>query len=352
MPSLHNKNKLRLSHFRYLVIHILFFAAACSNTSSRPDATVPMSSGDPALDELNVLIAQRTDDPTLYAQRAELYYEKDGYDEAIQDLQYALSLDSTNVDYHHLLADVYMDYFRSRLALRTMERAAALYPERIPTLLKLSEFQYILKQYEASFATLDKVLKLEPRNPDAYFMMGMNFKEAGDTTRAINSFQTAVEIEPATVDAWVSLGQLHASIGSPLAMRYFDNAVDEAANLPARIIALHAKADYLRDQEQLEEAKALYREINRMDRQYEEGYFNTGVIYLKQDSLEKAYAHFNMAVEVYPLYIKGYYYRGLTAELLRNTDQARNDYQQALNLAPEYTEAQQGLARLGKAENQ
>ncbi|PHN01714.1 tetratricopeptide repeat protein [Flavilitoribacter nigricans] len=337
-----------MSYFRYLFVLLTFFAVACNNAPSEAPATAPVASGDPAIDDVSALIAQRGDDHSLYAKRAELYYEKEGYDEAIQDLQRALSIDSTNVVYHHMLADVYMDYFRSRLALRTMERAAALYPERIPTLLKLSEFQYILKQYEASFSTLDKVLKLEPRNPDAFFMMGMNLKETGDTTRAINSFQTAVEIEPAMVDGWISLGQLHASIGSPLAERYFNNAIDEAPPGPGAIIPLHAKADYLRDQGELEAAKALYKQINRLDRQYEEGYFNTGVIYLKQDSIEKAYEHFNIAVEVYPLYIKGYYYRGLTAELLGNTGQAKADYQHALNLAPDYTEAQQGLARLAK----
>lgn len=340
-----------MRHFRYLFVLAIFFAVACNNTPSESaTAAGPVSSGDPAIDELNALITQRSDDPVLYAQRAELYYEKDGYDEAIQDLQRALSIDSTNVDYHHMLADVYMDYFRSRLALRTMERAAALYPDRIPTLLKLSEFQYILKQYEASFATLDKILKLEPRNPDAFFMMGMNFKETGDTTRAINSFQTAVEIEPGMVDAWISLGQLHASIKSPLAEQYFNNAIDEAPPGRGQIVSLHAKADYLRNQEKLEEAKALYKEINRLDRQYEEAYFNTGVIYFKQDSIEKAYEHFNIAVEVYPLYVKAYYFRGLTAELLGNMAQAKSDYQHALNLMPDYTEAQQGLARVAKAD--
>jgi tetratricopeptide (TPR) repeat protein len=321
--------------------------AACRQTSSETQDAAVVSTGDPALDDLNTLITQHPEDPTLYAQRAEQFYEKEGYDEAIRDLQMALSIDSTNVDYHHLLADVYMDYFRSRLALRTMERAAALYPERIPTLLKLSEFQYILKQYESSLATVDKVLKLDARNADAYFMLGMNFKDMGDTTRAINSFQTSVEIEPSQVDAWITLGRLHAAIKSPLAERYFDNAIYEGRG---SVIPLHAKADFLRDQGDLPGALELYQEINRLDRQYEEAYFNAGMIYLKQDSLDKAYELFNIAVGVYPLYVKAYYFRGLTAEMQGNAAQARADYQHALNLLPDYTDAQEGLARVRSEE--
>lgn len=319
---------------------------ACGPDSSTSTETLDQTTADPALNDLSALIAQQPEDATLYAQRAELYYEKQGYDEAIRDLQYALSLDSTNVDYHHLLADVYMDYFRSRLALRTMERAAALYPERIPTLLKLSEFQYILKQYEASLATIDKILRLDARQPDAFFMLGMVLKETGDTTRAINSFQTAVEIEPTLVDAWINLGQLHAAIDSPLAERYFDNAIQEA---PGNVVPIHMKADFLREKGDLTGALALYEQISRIDRQYEEAYFNAGILYLEMDSVQKAYQLFNIAVEVYPLYVKAYYFRGLTAELLGNPAQAKRDYQHALNLAPEYEAAQLGLQRVTEA---
>lgn len=328
----------------FLILFTLLSITACRQTASETtDSPASPISGDPAIDDLSVLISQRPNDATLYAQRAEQYYEKEGYDEAIRDLQAALSLDSTNVEFHHLLADVYMDYFRSRLALRTMERAAALHPERIPTLLKLSEFQYILRQYEASMTTVDKVLKLDSRNAGAYFMLGMNFKDLGDTTRAINSFQTSVEIEPSQVDAWITLGRLHAAIRSPLAERYFDNAIAEGQG---SVIPMHAKADYLRDQGDLDAALELYEEINRVDRQYEEAYFNAGMIYLKRDSLDQAYNLFNIAVGVYPLYVKAYYFRGFTAEMQGNAAQAQADYQHALNLVPDYEDAKEGLARV------
>jgi len=62
-----------------------------------------------------------------------LNYENEGYDEAIQDMNKALSYDSTNVTYLHLLADAYLDYYQSYNAISTMKKAATLYPERIPT---------------------------------------------------------------------------------------------------------------------------------------------------------------------------------------------------------------------------
>lgn len=323
-------------------------AAGCGNSGKPAEGAAAEASatGNPAIDGLSAEIAQNPKDAELYAERGRLFYENDGYDEAISDMNKALSLDSTNVEYMHLLADVYMDYFQSRRALKTMERAAELYPERIPTLLKLSELQMILKQHEESMKTIDRILKLDPQNAEAYFMFGMNFKERGDTVRSINSFQKAVELNSDLVDGWINLGQLYASIGDPLAMRYFDNAIRVA---PENIYALHARADYLSDIGKLPEAIEMYRRISRVDPQYEEAYFNSGLIYLDMDSIEQARGQFDIAIETSPTHIRAYYYRGLAQEMLGNAAAAKADYEQALKMAPNYENAQEGLERVKEA---
>ena len=53
-----------------------------------------------------------------------------------------------------------------------------------------------------------------------------------------------------------------------------------------------------------------------------------------------------MAIENAPLYAAAYYYRGYAAELMENNTQAISDYQHTLRLAPNYEQAQDGLARL------
>ncbi|MEZ5040925.1 MAG: tetratricopeptide repeat protein [Saprospiraceae bacterium] len=301
------------------------------------------ATGIPDIDALTSQLKQEPNNSALYAERARLFYEHEGYDEAIQDLATAMQIDSLNPDYHHLLADVYLDYFKSNLALKTMERVAKLYPERIPTLLKLCEFQLTLKQHQASMRTIDQILKLTPQNPDAYFMFGMNFKEIGDTNRAINSFQTAVEINPDYIDAWINLGQLHAAIGGALAAKCFDNAIEID---PSNITSLHAKADFLSDKGDFNGAIALYRRINLVDTQYDEAYFNAGLLYMEMDSVAKAYQQFDIAIQTNPIYIKAYFFRGYAAELLGKRQQAKADYQHAVNLAPEYELAQEGLTRV------
>ena len=332
-----------------LSVALVFTAIGCgggSQDGQEQNNGAAMATGNPAIDGLSAEIAQNPNDAQLYAERGRLFYENDGFDEAIRDLNQALSLDSTNVAYLHLLADVYLDYFQSRRALKTMEQAAELYPERIPTLLKLSEFQLFLKQYKESMQIIDRVLKLDPQNAEAFFMFGMNFKERGDTIRAINSFQKAVEYDSDLVDGWINLGQLYASIGDPLALRYFDNAIRVA---PENINALHARADYLSDTGDLAGAIEMYRRISRVDPQYEDAYFNSGLIYMDMDSIEQARKQFDIAIKTSPTLIQAYYYRGLTQEMLGNPAAAKTDYEQALRMAPNYEKALEGLERVKEA---
>lgn len=331
---------------RLLVLMLLVIVGltACNDTAPTEEETAPFQeSGDSGIDQLSAQIAAEPQNARLYANRASMYYEKNSYDQAIQDMTVALTLDSTNLAFHHLLSDIYVDYFRSRLALQTMERAVSLYPDDIPSLLKLAELQLILKQNSASFSSIDKALKLDPQEPAAFTLMGKNFEEMGDTIRAINSYQEAVELEPELVDVWIKLGQLHASIDGSLAGDFFDNAIEVDS---ASTTAINAKAEYLWSQDDPQGALSLYERAIRANPMDEKGYYNAGLVHMEMDSLEKAYQHFNMAIENSPLYVGAYFFRGYAAELMGRTTDARKDYEHALRLAPDYTDAREGLNRL------
>lgn len=333
-----------MNRFLQLLFLSAVIFASCSQQEEKASTDIG-STGDPSIDQLTQQIAQTPEDAQLYALRGELFYEQENYDQAIADLKQAISLDSTQAAYYHVLADAYLDYVRSREALETMELAAERFPDRLQTLLKLSEFQLILTKYEDSMRTIDRVLRQDPQNADAYFMFGQNFKEMGDTARAINSYKKSVEIEPELTDAWISLGQLYGALKDPIAESYFDNAIQTEPENP---LTWHAKADYLSDQNDLQGAIEIYQKIMTIDPQYEEAYFNAGLLYLDMDSIPQAYHQFNLAINIYPLHIRAYYYRGLSSEMMGNNEQAKRDYEQALRLAPDYEGPQEGLKRLAQ----
>lgn len=316
---------------------------ACGGGTTEETNEDTVLSGDMEIDGLTQRLANNPEDAALYALRAEVFYEKNSYDQAISDMVAALSLDSVNIDYHHLLTDIYLDYFRSRLALQTMERAVAIAPEDIHSWLKLSEIQLFLKMNQGSLASIDKALRLDPQNALAFFFMGKNFEELGDINRAINAYQESSEIDPEMLDTWIKLGQLHASIDGNLAEAFFDNAIEVDS---ANTIALSAKAEYLWDQDEPQGALELYQTAIRKAPMDEKSYYNAGLVLLELDSVEQAYQHFTMAIENAPLYAAAYYYRGYAAEAMGKEEQAIQDYEHTIRLAPEYMQAQEGLDRL------
>ncbi|MCB0650960.1 MAG: tetratricopeptide repeat protein [Saprospiraceae bacterium] len=319
---------------------------ACNNEGNTSQQEIHLT-GNPTIDKLSQEIAQMPNNPGLYAQRATVFYENEGFDEAIEDMKKAIQLDSTNAGFYHLLADIYLDYFKSKKALETMEHVAAMYPDSIPTLLKLTEYYHILTMYKESLGTIDKILRIDPQNAEAFFMSGVNFKDLGDRNRAINSFQKAVEYDPDLLDAWINLGQLYAEIDPAMARKFFDTAMDIDPDDP---LVLHAKADFLRDQDDIKGALALYRRIGAIDQQYEEAFFNAGLMYMELDSVEQAKKMFDITIGVDPVHAKAYFFRGVAFEALGDIDQARKNYVQALTFKPDYQMAIDKLKKLQPAQ--
>lgn len=303
---------------------------------------------DPEIAQLTALLAKYPNNDTLLFQRAIAYYRLDAYDEALADLGKAMGRDSMQPAYYHLLADVLLDYARpndSRRAIEVLQLAAKRFPDRIPTLLKLSEFQLIVKKHGDALATLDKVLQRDPQNAEAFYMAGRIALDKGDTTRAIASLHKAVRINADNADAWYFLGRIFSNRLHPVAVQYFDNALRVDSTY---LEAQEFKAAFYKRRGDFDKAFAIYRDLILRDPDYAEAYFDMGMIYLEQDSLRKAYDHFNIAVKVDPIFVKAYYYRGLASEQMGDKEAALADYKQASGMAPEYEEAQEAKARLLK----
>lgn len=334
---------------------IALFLNACGNDKPTTASTEETSSsqqlgktGVPAIDNLTDQITQNPDDPTLYAARAEAFYKNEGYDYAIVDMAAAMKIDSTNADYHHLLSEIYLDYYKSRLALQTMKRCVALYPERIPSLLKLAEIQQILKMYDASMMSIARIMKIEPDNPEGFFMVGLNHTLMGNKDASIRALQKCVELNPDHTDAWVLLGKIFAEDGNPLAEQYFENAVQTATE---NADVLYNKASYLHNNDKLDAAAALLKKIIKVTPQYAEAFDRLGVIYLEKDSADQAITNFNIAVKVDPEFGVAYYHRAFAYESVGNFKAAKADYERILKFNPDYENAKKGLERIAQSAN-
>jgi tetratricopeptide (TPR) repeat protein len=310
--------------------------SSCQNTAPASENAL----GD--TDDSFLQSVQAWDMPTLINQ-AELSTEAEQYDEAAKYLELAHLKDSAQVMIWHLLADAYLDGAKSRKALEVMEAASVVFPDSLGTLLKLSEFQLILRRYQEALSTLEKIHRKFSSNGDAHLMKGLVLKELGDTAQAFLAFQYATREDPTLLDAWINAGQLAATQKGTEAEDYFRAGLMVAPN---HIPLLKALASHQAFDNQPQAAIQTYRKIVKQDPDHAVAYFDLGLLYLDLDSIPKANDHFHLAIVTEPVFTKAYFYRGLTFELMNQSTKAYNDYQQALKLGYEDPELQSALNRI------
>ncbi len=307
------------------------------------DATVPVT-GDPALTELTTLIAAQPAQAELYAQRAQLYYERGNYADATADFSRAAELDPTTLNYSFALADVYLDDGQPEAAIGVLDQVVKR-TANVEALLRLAEAELIAERYLDASANLTIAQGLEPENPEVYYLLSQAQEELGFQADALASAQEAIRLDPEMIDAQLLVARLYAVQDDPRALAYYDAAVSIDS---LDVIARHARADYYYQRGQLDRALAEYRQLNMVDRQYVAANYNAGLILLELDSLQQAYNEFNIVVRNDPGSTEAYLQRGLTSERLGEQAAARRDYETALRMDPNFISAQEALARLNE----
>jgi tetratricopeptide (TPR) repeat protein len=328
---------------KILFYTFLFICSAFIGCNSKKQQTQTNKYSIPELNIATSEIDQNPKDPNRWINRAVIFSKNNMYNESVADIATAMKIDSMNVDYHHLLADVYLKMANSSLALITVERAEKLEPTNIKNLIKTARVYIILKQYDRGLNALNEAIRIDPLNAEAFQYIGISFKEMGDTTRAINAFQTATENDHEMIDAWLNLGQLYHAKKNPLAARYFDNALAIKPNDP---IVMHMKADYLYQTNKIQESIGLYKSIIENHREYNEAYYNLGTIYYNLDSLDLALKHFKLLTTQDPLSYQGVYMQGVVYEAMGDLQAAYDQYLKSTKMVIGYEDGEKATKRL------
>jgi tetratricopeptide (TPR) repeat protein len=211
-------------------------------------------------------------------------------------------------------------------------------------IMKLAELHFYVREYKQSVNYLDQVLMKDRHNSKAYFMKGMNFKEMGDTTKAISSFQTTIEQNPEYYAAYMQLGILYQVKNDPLAVQYYNSAL----NLnPRSTEAIYGRAMYHQENQEYNKAITDYTQILQLEPNNANAHFNLGYIHQVDLKIyDQAIKHYTDAIAADPQYAEAYYNRGLTYETLGNIAAAAADYKLAIQFRGEYPAAEAGLRRV------
>lgn len=294
--------------------------------------------------QLSQSIVESPKNAALYHERAKLYIGQKKFSAAFEDMKTALSIDSTKILFLLTMADLYFVTNQTRETKNLLEKCVTLDNSHVEANLKLAELYLYVQDHQQSINHLDNVLKTDMHNARAYFMKGINFREMNDTTKAISSFQTAIEQKPEYYEAFMQLGIIYSEKKNKMALQYFNSALGLK---PSSIEAYYGRALCLQENNEPDKAIQDYNTILKINPQYKLAHYNLGyvhLVYLKK--YEDAIKCFSDAISYDPNYVEAYYNRGLSYELSKNKKKAKEDYEKAVQLKPDYEAAVAGMRRV------
>jgi tetratricopeptide (TPR) repeat protein len=154
------------------------------------------------------------------------------------------------------------------------------------------------------------------------------------------------------VDVSKANGQLSANAhGLPEASKskrneYLEKKQARLANVPTHIIEKYKQALALMKSNKWQEAELLFNEVLVTQPKLSGAYVNKALIAIQQKDLSRANKQLNEALAVNPLNPYAYKIKGRLARINGQFEQAEKNYLKALQIWPEYPEAQVNLAIL------
>lgn len=280
---------------------------------------------------------------TEYRHSRALDLMSDGqYEDALLDMNQVLEQEKS-VDFYLSKAAILMELNRSVEAEEAMKAAVDYDPVNDEAHYTLGRLYLIVRKFPESKRHLSEAIRLNNSNIDAYFNLGMVYKEDGDTSTAIQYFNRVIEIDALNEEAMHQIANLYSDQNDPKGLDYFNriifnNDLDHSAYY-GRGFLYQKLGDY-------EKAMVDYQKAIDLRSSYYPAFYNAGYILYLQQNWERAIEHFRLAVKFAPDLARGYYMIGLCNELRENKEQALKFYNMTLQVDPDFAKAKERLQTL------
>jgi tetratricopeptide (TPR) repeat protein len=135
------------------------------------------------------------------------------YDEARQDFEHAIEVDSRSNAAYQGLAESYAKQNDNARAEATFRKAISLRPGDWTGYKALGLYHFGKQEYDKSIENWKRVIELSPDNALGYLNMGSSYALKGDLDQAQRQFEKALELDPVRVGTLSNLGKIYFDKG-------------------------------------------------------------------------------------------------------------------------------------------
>jgi tetratricopeptide (TPR) repeat protein len=148
-----------------------------------------------------------------YLRRGQTYRRRGDLDASARDFRSAAALDPTATRPLEELGDVLYQLQRYARAADAYERCLRLDDRSARVSGKLALARYRDGDMDAALATLNQTVRLDERNADVHYLLGMCLREKARAPDAIHAFESALALAPGMIAAREELAELYGRLG-------------------------------------------------------------------------------------------------------------------------------------------
>ena len=277
-------------------------------------ASICLQSGQPAkgaaLVKASPELAARYRDATV--QKAQEDFQRNQYQAVVAELELVRSLGPQDFNFHRLLGAAYYELDNPQKASDELQSALRLDPKNEQVYFNLGMLYLKFHTTELASLVFEHGLKELPNSPLLWMGMGLTQHLAEQTDKAAVALRKATELDPAFIDAYIVLG------------------------------------DVLESDNKLEEALPIFQTAMQKQPELYIGYFYYGKILLKMNDgrLDQAIEALRRAVQLRSEFAEGHYELGQALEHAGRNEQAIVEYEASVERDPNLAASQYRLALL------
>lgn len=176
-------------------------------------------------------------------------------------------------------------------SLKEVEKELENYPQNIMLLNLAGACNNSLKNYDKATQFYYKALKLSPNNHDLFFNLANNFRESGNTTKAIEHYKKILNKQPKHLGALSNISICYNIIEDYLtSISYCDQIIIIKKDFPEAYLNRAVAYKHL---EQFENAINDYNTALRLNPNYKLAHKNLGILLCQLGNFELAKSHFD-----------------------------------------------------------
>ncbi len=281
-------------------------------------------------------------DPTPHAALGHFYLARGIPALAIPEYQAAVDLDSSSVEFRHGLGEALYGAERYSDALREFEWVAERDPNYAPGQLSLGNLYYRSgpadpKRYQDARAPLENYVRLKPRDPKGWSLLGRDLFYLDEKDKAYDALQKAIDLGEKSKETFTVMGRLHTE------RKEWDQAIasfkkgdpeDRDLLIMGQIYVIQGKP---------ERAESLYVSIFEADSTRRVAWFamnQLGKLRFTQKDYPAAIAAFERRIRLDPNSGEAYYYIGLSYKEMKQYPEALDALRRAAELEPDKPDRQ------------